>query len=167
MKNGALTIEEKAAYIRAILPLYPGGIPVSLLKVPEEVAPAVSCRVIFVSHEQLSAEERELLQKAIDKGMGLPADSVAVRSVGEASHVDEIFTTYRAEVVVALGPHVAELLIPEEKSELGAWSEVRGVPLICTQALSAVMSDVSRKKSFWEDLKKVMMRLNERKEAKR
>ena len=69
----------------------------------------------------------------------------------------------KPKVIVALGNHAAQALLQTEKgiSELrGTFQEYEGIPVMCTYHPAYLLRSPGEKGKVWEDMKKVIQRLN-------
>jgi len=181
-----LSFFDFAAYLDSVASLYPGGVPERYIKDSSKDAPscgAVSCcgnreaPLLFVglrsgSQGGFEGREGELLAAAITKGMKLSLGDVQVLSVFSClggideqeearAALKENLALSKPKLIVLLGLETLRLCGFSPEGKRGEWLTWQEIPVMPTHALKPVLSDLSVKKEFWQDLKQVLERLSE------
>ena len=142
-----------AAYLDSIKRDYPFGIPRACIK------NTYGKKVFFIGEIQGAAAHNpfigpagELLSSAIRRGMKLEFEEVEVFQLGaenESATLVGLLATAKPTCIVCLGEQAAQVL-RESGATLGS------AHLCVTKTLTEVLSDAELKRTFWEDLKRVL-----------
>jgi len=176
-----LVLWDFAAYLDVVRAWYPSGIPERLIQdveVCEEDARQIFATgspfasLLFIAlrtrgEHGFTGKEGELLAAAITKGMRLPLQDVYLLDLPEVCRAEtgsvrsllRLLQTASPKFIVALGSEVIGCLGIKGALCPGAWFEWRGVPLILSRRLDAVLGNAQVKKEFWSDLQQVLLKM--------
>lgn len=148
----------------------------------------IQAKIVFVGEAPGADEDKQglpfvgragqLLTKIIE-AMGMSRDQVFICNVlkcrppnnrppapNEVAHcrpfLKRQIELIRPKVIVALGNHAAKAILQTEKgiSELrGTFQEYEGTPVMCTYHPAYLLRSPGEKRKVWEDMKKVIQRL--------
>ncbi len=166
------------AFLDSIQSGYPYGVPSSLISPKTDIAhePQIvrtaPLEVIFVAENKDATKEDpwkgpagELLLMAVDKGMKKAKNVVGFLPLPLHSPIEVLKKindkNAPARVVVCMGEEVARLVLGGEVVTKGIWTTTVGgnLPVLPTVSPQEVTSTPAAKREFWEDLKKVLVKL--------
>lgn len=133
---------EILAFIDSLKPLYPRGIPEHYMKEdaspePPELEERLSVQVLFLTPQEATKEERDLIVAAATKGLQLPPSAFAIAPIEDAS-------LYTAELQVSLGPCIGW--------REGEFCDMDGCRTLCTITATEALSGRAGKKKLWDHL---------------
>ena len=153
-----------AAYLAFVAENYPAGVPRAAITSSRETItqPASILVVTGGPGELLASEERALLDAAMGRGLGLAKDDY--RIVPPSDLTDEVknlmertalraVVTFGEEGAAALSEVLRATGSDEARKDPGPWN---GVAFLSTIALGEVVRDPAKKRTLWNDLKKLL-----------
>jgi hypothetical protein len=160
------------ALLDSLRPLYPGGVPCSLIKALNDKRRAAKsgCKVVFVSgyksdEEKMDGAGQELLNAAITKGLKLSLEQTRVLEIAfsaterELNAMQQEILRTQPQVVVFLGDSITKVFgkyLTDTNLTRGKWGSFSGIPVIMALGLDEILKNPALKKEFWYDLKPVL-----------